>query len=138
MDAPFTSGRDDVPAAASEPDRKLLECCPLRKRQFSTGVNKTLLRVLTEGHAGLPHLPKSLRTEPGQVDETSQRQQSLVRRDVRSRLLAADVLLAGGERQDEAAPAVRVGRLADDAAGHAADVVRTAGAGGVGRPACGP
>ena len=38
-------------------------------------------------------------------------------------LLAADVLLAGLEREDEAAAAVDVGGLARDAAGHAAQVL---------------
>ena len=46
--------------------------------------------------------------------------QRLVGADVRGRLLAADVLLAGGERQHESALAVAVARLADQAAGNLA------------------
>ena len=54
--------------------------------------------------------------EPGEVHEPGEREQRLVRRDVRGRLLAADVLLAGLQRQDIAAFARGVGRLADDPA----------------------
>ena len=47
--------------------------------------------------------------------------------DVRCRLLAADVLLAGGERQDEAALTLRVDGLAGEPARHLADVLFAAG-----------
>src|SRR5581483_6337151 len=62
-------------------------------------------------------------TEPGQVDEASERQERLVRRDVRRRLLAPDVLLARLQGEDIAALARGVYRLADDAAGHPPDEV---------------
>ena len=68
-----------------------------------------------------PELAQPLRPEPAQRDQAAEREQRLVRRHVRRRLLAPDVLLARLQREDEAAPALEVGRLADDPAGHAAD-----------------
>ena len=50
------------------------------------------------------------------MDEPGEREQRLVRRHVRGRLLAADVLLARLQRQHVAAVAVQIGRLADDPA----------------------
>ena len=47
--------------------------------------------------------------------------------DVRRRLVAADMLLAGRQRQHEAAVAVRVHRLAAEAARHLADIFRLRG-----------
>ncbi len=55
------------------------------------------------------------------MHDAGQGVERLVRADVRGRLLAADVLLAGLQREHEAAAAVDVARLADDAARHAAD-----------------
>ena len=73
--------------------------------------------------------------EPRQVDESAEREQRLIRRDVRRRLLAADVLLARREREHVATPSVDVGGLAHDAAGHAAHVLCAAGEEAVVRPA---
>ena len=61
------------------------------------------------------------------MDEPGEREKRLVRRDVRGRLLAADVLLAGLQGQDIGAPAFDVGRLTDDPAGHAPHIVGTRG-----------
>src|SRR6185436_6589655 len=80
-----------------------------------------LLRVGGERRARLPELPQPLRPKPAQRDEAGERKQRLVRRHVRRRLLATDVLLARLEREDEAAPALEVARLADDPPRHAAD-----------------
>ena len=54
----------------------------------------------------------------GHEDADHERDQRLVGADVRRRLLAADVLLAGGKREHESALAVAVVSLADEAAGH--------------------
>ena len=62
--------------------------------------------------------------QPGERHEAPEREQRLVGRHVRRRLLAADVLLARLQGEHEAAVAVEVGRLADDPAGHAADELR--------------
>ena len=62
-----------------------------------------------------------------QEDGRHQGDQRLVGADVRGRLLAADVLLAGAERQDEAALAVAVLGLADEAARHLAEELFLAG-----------
>src|SRR5205085_3489998 len=115
MNAVLAGGRDGFTAAAPDADAELLECCLVGKQQLEPGRSELVLRVLRERHARLPHLPEPLRPKPGQVDEARERQQRLVRRDVRRRLLAADVLLAGLEREHEAALAAGVRRLADDA-----------------------
>ena len=60
-------------------------------------------------------------------DEPAEREQRLVGRHVRGRLLAADVLLARLQREHEAALAVEVGRLADDPAGQPPDELRPRG-----------
>ena len=56
------------------------------------------------------HFAQALLAEQGQVNRGGQREERFVGADVRSGFLAADVLLAGGERQHEAAAAFRVGR----------------------------
>ena len=61
--------------------------------------------------------------EPGEVDHAAERVQRLRGADVVGRLLAADVLLAGLQREDEAAAAVDVDGLAGDPAGHPADLL---------------
>ena len=60
------------------------------------------------------------RAVDGHEDGRHQRDQRLVGADVRGGLLAADVLLARGEREHEAALAVAVDGLADEASGHLA------------------
>src|SRR4029453_13311840 len=57
------------------------------------------------------------RPEPGQVDGRGDGVQGLVGADVAGRLLAADVLLAGLEGEDEGPPPGRVQGLADQPAG---------------------
>ena len=69
----------------------------------TSGRPRPLLRVLAKAHAGLPQLAEPLRAEPRQMDEAGERQQRLVRRDVRRRLLAPDVLLARLQGEDVAA-----------------------------------
>jgi hypothetical protein len=63
-------------------------------------------------------LDQALAPEPRQVDDPGERVERLRRADVRCRLLAADVLLAGLQRQHEAAPAVDIDGLAGDPARH--------------------
>src|SRR5204863_7613766 len=100
-----------------EADRELLD----RRRVEGGREREPLLGVGGEGEAALPQLPQPLRAEPREVDEPAEGEERLVRRDVGGRLLAADVLLTCLEREDEAAAAVEVGRLADDAPRHPAD-----------------
>ena len=73
------------------------------------------------------HLPQPLLAQGLQEDRRPQGAEGLVGADVRGGPLAADVLLAGGQRQDEAAPAVLVDRLAGDPAGHLAQEFLLAG-----------
>jgi len=61
------------------------------------------LRVLGESEAGFPHLAQPLRSEPREIDEAAEGEKRLVRRDVRRRLLAPDVLLARLQGEDIAA-----------------------------------
>ncbi len=121
MHAAVARRADRVLGAPSGAYCKFLECCPFWKRRFEAGVGQPALSVGGEAHAGLPHFTESLRPEPGKVNEPREGQQRLVRRDVRGRLLAPDVLLAGLQGQDIAALARGVERLTDDPARHAAD-----------------
>ena len=79
-------------------------------------------RVVGALEQELAQLDEAAPTQPGQVHDAAERVEGLGGADVRRRLLASDVLLAGLERQDEAAAPVDVGRLAGDAARHAAQV----------------
>ena len=131
MDALGASLADDVFGGPSDPNGKLLECCLIWKHEREP---EALLRIGGEAHAGLPHFAQPLRPEPREVDEPGEREQRLIRRDVRGGLLAADVLFAGLQGQDIGALAVDVGGLADDAAGHAPHIVRAGGDEAVVRP----
>ena len=120
MDAARARVRDHVARAPRSADGELLEGRPVRERERQA---EPLLRVGAEAHARLAELAQPLRAEPGQVDEAGEREQGLVRGDVRRRFLAADVLLPRLQRQHVAALAVQVGRLADDAARQPARVL---------------
>src|SRR5206468_7455410 len=91
------------------------------KQWFEAALSELLLCVGREREAGLPHVVQSLRSEPCQIDKASERQERLVRRDVRRRLFAPDVLLARLQGEDIAALARGVYRLADDPSRHAPD-----------------
>ena len=69
------------------------------------------------------HLVQAVLPKHGQVHGGGQRHQSLVGADVGGGALALDVLLAGGQGQDEGALAAAVHRLADQASGHLVDVL---------------
>src|SRR6266446_9076861 len=136
MDAERARVADDIACVPSDADCKLLERCPLCKQQLEPGaLLEPPLRVLGESEAGLPHLAQTLRAEPREVDEASEGEERLVRRDVRRRFLAADVLLARLQCEDIAALPRGVDRLADDAARHAADELLARGEEAVVRPA---
>ena len=94
---------DHVARRARRPQRQLLEDGLVERRRE----RDPLPRVARERHAGLAELAEALRPEPGERDEPAEREQRLVGRHVRRRLLAADVLLARLQREDEAAVAVR-------------------------------
>ena len=127
MDAALARRLHDVARIPSDANGTLLECCLIWKHQLEPGtLQQLLLRVGRERETGLPQLAQTLRTEPREVDEPSERQERLVRRDVRRRLLAADVLLARLQGEDIAALARGVQRLADDPSGHPPDEVRPA------------
>ncbi len=69
----------------------------------------------------LGELHEAPAAQPGQVDHAGQGVQRLGRADVVRGLLPADVLLAGLEREHEAAPPVHVLGLARDPTGHPPD-----------------
>ena len=82
-----------------------------------------LARVGGAAHQQLAELDDAAPAEPGEVDRAGERVQRLGGADVVRRLLAADVLLAGLQREDEAAAPVGVGGLAGDPARHPAQVL---------------
>ena len=83
--------------------------------------------------ADLGGLLDALLAHDGAIDGGEERHQALVGADVGRGLLAADVLLAGLEREDEGALAAVVLGLADDASGDLADqLLRAAHVAGVG------
>src|SRR5439155_4739337 len=100
MDTLSARLRDDFGRRPSDADGKLLERWPSCKHQLESCLLQPLACVPPEREAGPPQLAESLRPEPREVDEARQRQQGLVRRDVRRRLLAPDVLLARLEGED--------------------------------------
>ncbi len=81
-------------------------------------LGKPLARVGGPSAQELAELDEPPLAEPGQVDHSSEGVQRLRGADVVGRLLAADVLLAGLEREHEPAPAVGVHRLARDPSRH--------------------
>ena len=114
--------RDDLAGVPSDAHGKLLECCLVGKQRLESRLLlEALLRVRGQRQAGLPQLAQPLRPEPREIDEPAEREQRLVRGDVRGGLLPPDVLLAGLQGEDIAALARGVYRLADDASRHAPD-----------------
>jgi len=75
-------------------------------------------RIMCLPHRQLGRLPQSTRPHDGQVDARSQRQQALVGADIRSRLLAAYVLLARLESEHPAPISLPVRRLPDNPPRH--------------------
>ena len=132
MDALLARRADRLLGGTSDAHCKLLERCPVRKHQWKP---ESILRIRREAHAGLPQLAQSLRAQPREVRQPGEGEERLVGGDVGGRLLAADVLLPGLQGEDIAAFTRGVGRLADDAARHAPDVVRAHGDEPVVRPA---
>jgi hypothetical protein len=90
---------------------------------------------VTEPFGGVGGLRRALAAELGQpvgpqpahVHGGGDRHQRLVRADVGVRLLAADVLLPGLQREDVARPAVHVQGLPHDPPGHLPHVVEARG-----------
>ena len=83
---------------------------------------QTRLRVLGLREVQLGEPPQAPASEERQVDRRHQQAEALVGADVRGRPLAADVLLPGGEREHEAAPAAGVLGRSHETAGHLAHV----------------
>ncbi len=125
-----------MPRARSDrANGEFLERRPFGESELEPGPLKLGLRVAGKRHARLPQLAQPLRAEQAQVNEPGEREQRLVRRDVRGRLLPADVLLARLQRQDVAALTRDVDSLTDDPARQSADVVGAGGEKAVVRPA---
>src|SRR4051794_29096650 len=70
---------------------------------------------------------EALGTKEREVDRGAEGEEALVGADVAGGFFAADVLLAGLQREDEAALAAAVDCFTRDAAGHAADKFFSAG-----------
>src|SRR5215218_9184891 len=124
MHALLAGSSNRLVGGPSDADGKLLECCPFRKQQRKS---QPFLGMLGKGDAGLPHLAEPLWAQPREMHQPGKRQKRLVRRDVGRRLLAADVLLTGLQGEDITAFTRDIGRLANDASRHAADVVGARG-----------
>ena len=117
---PRPSSSLDVAVAVA--DDELLERRPPRTPARSgPSAVEPLGGVVRLAQAQLGRLAQALRAQRGQVDAGPQGEQALVGADVARGLFAADVLLAGLQRQHPAALAAAVDRLAGDAARHAAD-----------------
>ncbi len=101
-------------------DGELVEIRPGMKPRCA-GRGQGALELGGAGGAQGGHVAQPMRPDRGQVDGCGQGAQGLVRADVAGGLLAADVLLAGPQGHDEGAPAVDVGRHADQAAGDLPD-----------------
>ena len=113
MDAVLARRRDHLARRPLQPDGELLEGRLAREGERQA---ELLLRVRGEARARLANLAQPLRAEPREVNEAREREERLIRRDVRGRLLAPDVLLARLQRQHVAAAPLEVRRLADDPA----------------------
>ena len=96
-------------------DRRIVQQLHPRDR------GEPLARVGGAPDQQLAQLAEALAAEPGEVDRRRQRVQRLRGADVVGRLLAADVLLAGLQGEDEAAAAVDVVGFAGDPPRHPAD-----------------
>jgi len=64
------------------------------------------------GHVLFSQFTQALFAVDAHEDSSHQGDQRLIGADIRCRLLAADVLLAGGQRQTERAISVRIGGFA--------------------------
>src|SRR5689334_8467158 len=98
---------------------------------LEAAVNAGLLQAIAQV-AGLVvielrDLPEPGWAHRGHVDAGAEGEEPLVRADVARGLLSADVLLARLEGQAERAFAVGVGCLADESAGHLANVLLLGG-----------
>ncbi len=97
------------------------------KEDLRPGIHERLAKECRLGQVLLGQLTEALLTIDGHKDGDHHGNQCLIGADVGGRLFAADVLLAGAERQHEAALAVDVLGLADQAAGHLAQELLLAG-----------
>ena len=86
-----------------------------------------LARIVGAGQQQLAELDDPAAPEPGEVDDAAERVERLSGADVRGGFLAADVLLAGLQREHEATPAVDVHGFAGDPAGHPPQVLLAGG-----------
>ncbi len=86
-----------------------------------------LARVVRARQQQLAQLDDPAAAEPRQVDDAPERVRGLRGADVRGGLLAADVLLAGLQRQHEPAPAIHVACFPGDPPGHPPQVLLARG-----------
>ncbi len=94
-----------------------------------------LARIVRPRQQELAQLDDPGPPEPRQVDDPGQRVEGLRRADVRGGFLAADVLLAGLQRQHEPPLPVHVQSLSGDSPGHAPQILLAGGEQAEGRAA---
>ena len=104
-----------------QPHRELADHWGLVQQLDPLDATEPLSRVRGATHQQLAELGKPFLAEPAQVDDPRQGVQRLGGADVVGRLLAADVLLAGLQGEDEAAAPVDVLGLPRDAPRQLAD-----------------
>ena len=101
-------------ATGSSSTNSLKKCRPGNRILTSRILRSRPRRIRRLLRARPRQLRKPLLAHEAQIDDRRQRAEALVRADIGHRLLAADVLLARLERQDEALPALGVDRAPDD------------------------
>ncbi len=114
---------EDALDGSVEGDRELADDWSVVKRLDALDGRQATAGVVGPADQQLAEFDQTLTTEPAQVDHAAERVERLGGADVVRRLFAADVLLAGLQREDETAPTVDVDRLAGDPPGHAADLL---------------
>src|SRR5207245_320342 len=107
----------------ADPQRELVERRPRHREREAAQRLEARPRVLRAGEVQARELLEAPPPEQAQVDGEGERDEALVRADVRRRPVPPDVLLARRQRQAVAAAAGLVHGLADQAPGDLPDEV---------------
>ena len=110
-----------------ELQHRLVEARPGKGRAHAGQLPERRDEIVGARDAGARDARKARGPEERKVDRRGRHQESLVGADVRSRLGAADVLLARLQRQREAGRALGIDRATGDAPRHLAHVLHAAG-----------
>src|SRR2546426_4510713 len=123
MDSLLQEGSMDRGVSFLPAHNKLVEVRSVEQRGFESRDRVDRLCEFPRAAYVLGGPPtEAVRTEPRHVRRRADRQERLIRANIRHRLLAADVLLPGLERHAEGPMPLRVPRQADHAPRHLPDV----------------